>query len=124
CADAIARAGLTPGVDGEVFNIVDDDLPSSRRFLRLYKKRVRRFRSGFVPHVASYALCGLWEKYAEGARGQLPPGFNGKTWHAYWKKTRYSNAKAKQRLGWTPAVSTSDGLARYFDSCRDKGRHA
>ena len=37
CADAIALAGLKPGVDGEVFNVVDDDLPSSRQFLRMYK---------------------------------------------------------------------------------------
>src|SRR5262249_707353 len=37
CADAIVLAGITPGIDGRVFNVVDDDLPSSRRFLRLYK---------------------------------------------------------------------------------------
>ena len=30
CADAIALAGVMPGVDGEVFNVVDDELPSSR----------------------------------------------------------------------------------------------
>jgi len=34
CADAIALAGLTPGIDGEVVNVVDDDLPTSRRVLR------------------------------------------------------------------------------------------
>src|SRR5206468_7017915 len=33
CAEAIVLAGLKPGVDGEVFNVVDDNLPSSRRFL-------------------------------------------------------------------------------------------
>src|SRR6266550_4574415 len=39
CAEAIVLAGLTPGIDGEVFNVVDDDLPTSRHFLKLYKKR-------------------------------------------------------------------------------------
>jgi nucleoside-diphosphate-sugar epimerase len=34
CAEAIALAGLRKGVDGEVFNVVDDDLRSSRDFLR------------------------------------------------------------------------------------------
>ena len=34
CAEAIALAGVTAGIDGEVFNVVDDDLPSSRQFLR------------------------------------------------------------------------------------------
>src|SRR5207253_5220785 len=41
CADAIALVGLQRGTDGEVFNIVDDDLPSSRQFLRLYKRKVK-----------------------------------------------------------------------------------
>src|SRR5205807_6697483 len=37
-------------VDGEVFNVVDDDLPSSREFLHLYKKNVRNFASLYLPH--------------------------------------------------------------------------
>ena len=91
CVDAIVLAGLTKGVDGEVFNVVDDDLPSSRRFLRLYKRNVRHFRSIYLPHVVSYALCSLWEAYSSWSEGQLPPAYNRRGWHAYWKKTRYSN---------------------------------
>src|SRR5262245_51143276 len=64
CADAIVRAGTTPGVDGRVFNVVDDDLPSSRQFLRLYKRHVRSFRSIYIPHAMSYAACWLWERYS------------------------------------------------------------
>ena len=41
CAEAIALAGLRRGVEGEVFNVVDDDLPTSREFLRMYKNEVR-----------------------------------------------------------------------------------
>ncbi len=44
CASAIVLAGLVEGVDGEVFNVLDDDLPSSRQFLRLYKKNVRELQ--------------------------------------------------------------------------------
>jgi len=124
CADAIVLAGLKPGVEGEVFNVVDDDLPSSRRFLRLYKRNVRRFNSLYVPHVASYALCWLWERYSTWSEGQLPPAFNLRRWHAFWKKTRYSNEKVKNLLGWTPSVSTAEGLNRYFESCRVKRAHA
>jgi nucleoside-diphosphate-sugar epimerase len=120
CADAIVRAGLTQGVDGQVFNVVDDDLPSSRRFLRLYKRHVRRFPSIYVPHVLSYALCWLWETYSRWSQGQLPPVYNRKSWNAYWKKTRYSNEKLKAALGWTPAVPTAEGLRRYFQSCRER----
>jgi len=123
CADAILYAGLKEGVDGEIFNIVDDDLPSSRKFLRLYKRNVRQFRSLYVPPAASYALCWFWEKYYAWSEGQLPPAFNRGRWHAEWKKTRYSNEKAKSRLGWRPQVSTDEGLRRYFEACRE-AQHA
>jgi len=124
CADAIVLAGLAPGVDGEVFNVIDDDLPTSRKFLRLYKQNVKWFASIYVPHAASYVLCCLWEKYSKWSEGQLPPTFNWRGWHAFWKGTRYSNAKAKTLLGWKPTVSSADALNRYFESCRDKIRHA
>jgi nucleoside-diphosphate-sugar epimerase len=123
CADAITLAGLKTGADGEVFNVVDDDLPTSRQFLRLYKRNVRPFRSIYVPHLVSYALCSLWEKYSRWSQGQLPPAFNRSRWHAEWKKTRYSNQKLKEKLGWAPKVPMAEALHRYFQDCRI-GQHA
>jgi nucleoside-diphosphate-sugar epimerase len=124
CAEAIVLAGLKPGVEGEVFNVVDDSLPTSRKFLRQYKKQVRNFLSIYVPHFLSYALCYLWEKYSDWSEGQLPPAFNVMDWHVSWKRTRYSNEKLRTRLGWQPIVSTSDGLARFFEACRNGARNA
>jgi nucleoside-diphosphate-sugar epimerase len=124
CADAIVLAGLVKGVDSEVFNVVDDDLPSSRQFLRQYKKNARSIRSIYIPHAISYALCYLWEKYSQWSEGQLPPAFNRKRWHAYWKKTCYSNAKLKSKLGWVPRVSTAEGMKRYFQGCAQGAKHA
>jgi len=124
CAEAIVLAGLERGIDGEVFNVVDDGLPTSRRFLRLYKRHVRRFRSIYVPHVVSYWLCYAWERYSAWSDRQLPPTFNRRHWHAYWKRTTYSNEKIKTCLGWAPPVSTSDGLRRYFEACTAGGHRA
>lgn len=118
CADAIALAGLQPGVDREVFNVVDDDLPTSRQFLRQYKKKVRRFTSIYLPHAVSYGLCYLWERYSAWSEGQLPPNFNRGAWHSVWKRTRYSNEKLKNRLGWTQKIPTREGMKRYFEACR------
>ena len=120
CADAIVLAGVTPGIDGEVFNIVDDDLPSSRQLLRLYKRNVDSFPSIYVPRCLSYTLCWVWGKYADWSQGQLPPTFNPSRWRAEWKRTHYRNNKAKARLGWAPKVSMPDGLKRYFEACREK----
>jgi nucleoside-diphosphate-sugar epimerase len=124
CAEAIVLAGLRPGVDGEVFNVVDDDLPSSRRFLRLYKKNVRNFKSIYLPHAVSYLLCYLWEKYSERSEGQIPPIYGRRTWYVYWKKTRYTNEKLKTRLRWRPLVPPAEAMARHFESCKQKARHA
>src|SRR5438552_10290342 len=54
CAEAIVLAGLKAGIDGEVFNVVDDQLLSSRQFLEAYKKKMKSFRSIKVPYFAGY----------------------------------------------------------------------
>jgi nucleoside-diphosphate-sugar epimerase len=124
CAEAIALAGLIEGVDGEVFNVVDDDLISSRQFLRLYKRNVRRFRSLYLPHSISYALCYLWERYSIWSEGQLEPVFNCRKWYSYWGKASYNNEKLKRLLGWEPRVPLDEGLRRYFDACQGGGLNA
>ena len=123
CAEAIALAGLRAGTDADVFNVVDDDLPSSRQFLKLYKKNVRSFSSLYIPRWLSYVLCYLWEKYSVWSEGLLPPAFNRERWNAYWKKTRFSNQHLKSRLGWKQRVPTTEGLQTYFEALRNE-KHA
>jgi nucleoside-diphosphate-sugar epimerase len=124
CASAIALAGLVKGVDGEVFNVVDDDIPSSRYFLRLYKAHIKNFRSLYVPHAVSYMLCSLWGRYSARSQGQLPPAFNRSHWYSQWRKTHYSNAKLKTKLGWRQVVSTEEALQRFVAGCRQGNHHA
>ena len=99
-------------------------LPSSRRFLREYKQRVGTFKSLYLPHGVSYALCRLWERFSASSKGQLPPVYNRRQWHAYWKKTRYSNEKLKTRVGWRPQVPMVEGLGRCFSSYRKRDQYA
>ena len=114
CADAIVLAGIRKGVDGEVFNIVDDQTPTSKEFLRMYKQNVNKFRSLYVPYRVFYLFCYLWERYSKWSGGQLPPVFNRKRCSAYWKRNRYSNEKVKRLLCWSPKVSQDEALSRYF----------
>ncbi len=123
CAEAIVLAGLRKGIDGEVFNIVDDDLPKSREFLRRYKKQVRRFMSVPIPYPVFYLLNFLWEKYSKWSEGQLPPAFNRRTCATYFKGNTYSNKKAKELLGWQPRVGMSEGLERFFVYGREMMGH-
>ena len=124
CAEAIVLCGLAEGVDGQVFNVVDDDLPSSRQFLRMYKRNVRTFKSLYVPHAATYLVCCLWERYSIWSEGQLPLFLSRKKWHVVWKKTRYSNAKLKMQVGWAPKVPMLEGFKRCWESSEHGEQHA
>ncbi len=120
CADAIVLAGVTKGIDGETFNVVDDDLPTSRAFLRLYKKNVGYFKSIYLPKSLSYLLSLLWEKYSHWSKGQLPPVFNRRRWASDWKGNTYSNEKLKRLLGWSPRVPFDEASRRFFEYSRQR----
>jgi len=114
CAEAIVLAGLKPGVEGEIFNVVDDESLTSREFLRAYKKRVGRFLSVRVPYFLADGLCRLWEGYAKSSKGQLPPAFNRRRCAAEWKGNRYSNQKLHDRLGWKPRVKMDEAMVAFL----------
>lgn len=124
CAEAIVLAGLKPGVDGEVFNVVDNEVLTSRQFLAAYKKRVKSFHSVRVPYFLAYGLCLLWEKYSKWSKGQLPPAFNRRRCSAEWKGNRFSNQKLRERLGWKPRVPMEKAMAAFlaqFESDSNRG---
>jgi nucleoside-diphosphate-sugar epimerase len=115
CAEAIVLAGLQPGVDGEIFNVVDDDLLTSRQFLKKYKRCVTGFHSIRIPYSVAYGLSLLWEKYSNYSRGQLPPAFNRRRCAAEWKGNTYSNQKLRKHLGWRPRVSLDKAMDSFLE---------
>jgi nucleoside-diphosphate-sugar epimerase len=114
CAEAIVLAGLQPGEEGEIFNVVDDELLTSRQFLKAYKKRVKPFLSIPVPYFLAYWICLFWGKYSSWSKGQLPPAFNRRRCAAEWKGNRYSNQKLHDRLGWKPRVNMEQAVASFL----------
>lgn len=121
CAEAIVLAGLKKGIEGQVFNILDDELPRSRDFIRLYKHKVHKFFTIPVPYPVWYFFNFIWEKYSKWSEGQLPPVFNRRSCAVFWKGNTYSNKKAKELLGWKPRVKMNDALDNLFSSMKDKG---
>jgi len=119
CADAILCAASAPGVEGEVFNVVDDDLPPAARFFQAYRRRTGARRAWRIPYSVAYTLSYFWETYSRISDGQLPPAFNRRRCSSEWKRHRYSNAKLKERTGWRPRVSMPEAEQRFlaqFDS--------
>lgn len=123
CAEAIVLSGLVKGVDGEIFNIIDNDLPTSRNYLSMYKKTVKQFNSIYLPYPIWYFLCFLWEKYSNWTDGQLPPAFNRRRCIAGWKRSEFTNKKIKERLNWKQRFTTQDALLDYFESLKEAEGH-
>jgi nucleoside-diphosphate-sugar epimerase len=111
CAAAVRLAGTVPGVEGESFNVVDDDPPTGGELLRAYRRgggdRLRVVR---VPGWAVGPLSGLCQWYHRRSRGQLPDVLTPYKSAAQWKPLHYANAKAKAVLGWEPRVGFAEGL--------------
>jgi len=121
CAEAIVLAGLKTGIDGEIFNVVDDELLTGRQFLKAYKKKAKSFVSITVPYIVGYTMCLLWERYSKWSRNQLPPAFNRRCCSAEWKGNRYSNQKLKERLDWKPRVPMDRAMEAFLSQFESNG---
>jgi nucleoside-diphosphate-sugar epimerase len=114
CADAIALAGVHPGIDGETFNVVDDDRLTSGEFLDAYRSRATRMTCISIPYGAAWAFSAAYEG-ASKVLPFLPKQFNRRRCAAEWKGNRFSNRKLRDRLGWEPRVPMRDAMARYLE---------
>ena len=123
CAEAIVLAGLRAGINGEVFNVVDDELPTGRQFLKAYRNKAKSLLSIRLPYVVGYTMCLLWEKYSRWSKKQLPPVFNRRRCSAEWKGNRYSNQKLKERLGWKPRVPMDRAMEAFLAQFASNGNN-
>lgn len=119
CAEALVVTGLNPAAANQTYNAVDDDLPSCAQYLRRYRREVKKIPTIPIPYPL--LLAGSWavEKYHAWSKGQLPAVFTVYSTRSLWKGTRFDNTKLKG-LGWSPIVSTEEGLRRAFAWIRDQ----
>ena len=123
CVEAIALAGLKRGIDGETFNVIDDDLPSSRKFLRLYKRNVKSFRSLYVPHFLNYALCYAWEKYATWSEEQLAHSIQSQEMACVLEEdTATATKNSSHEWVGRRRVRTEEGLRAFFRKLSKRAR--
>jgi nucleoside-diphosphate-sugar epimerase len=116
CAEAIVAAALSGG-DGEVYNVVDDDLVTSKQYLAAYKKQVKKVKSVRVPYFMLMWGSKMVERYNTRSKGQLPAIFTPYKTRAMWGGNMFSNAKLKS-IGWRPLLSTREGMERAFAAFR------
>jgi nucleoside-diphosphate-sugar epimerase len=111
-ATALRQASLEPGIVGEAFNVVDDELPSGKQVLGMYRRAGRRVRSLWIPQCAIGPLSSLYERYSRWSEGQLPAVITRYRTESMWKPLRFTNAKARQRLKWSPHLSFAEAFQR------------
>jgi nucleoside-diphosphate-sugar epimerase len=117
CADSIIKALDARVSSGSVYNIVDDELPTYRRFHRLG----RRFAGEsigpalYLPWFGVFLLgtaVSLVNRLAFGGRAKLPELLDRRRQRVRWRPISYSNRAAKQDLGWAPAVPLEVAVRR------------
>ncbi len=110
CASALAAAALTRGVDGAIFNVVDDELPTARQLVDAYRQSGGELHTVHVPRQAIGLLSRAYEKWYSRCRGDLPVSFLPYVIDALYKEVSFSNAAAHERLHWRPAVDLRAAL--------------
>ena len=123
CADAIVVAGQTKRAEGQVYNVVDDDLVTASEYLAAYQKNVKRLKAVRVPYPALLAISDLVTRYHAYSKGQLPAIFSPYKSKTTWGGNRFDNSKLKS-IGWQPIVSTADGMARAFEDLKSREARA
>jgi nucleoside-diphosphate-sugar epimerase len=111
CADAVAMAGMHTCPIPTV-NVVDDNLITSREYLRRYE-RASGLRSIRVPYVAAMAMSSALAWYSKISTGQLPAVLTPYRARAYWSRHRFTNERLKS-IGWTQNVPTQVALETTF----------
>jgi nucleoside-diphosphate-sugar epimerase len=118
CADALGAAVDRREAVGEVINIVDDDLPSRRAFVRALKARdvaaptVVPVSWPVLRAVASLAWAVNDRLFGGAAR--LPSFLVPAQVTARFVPLRYSNERAKRWLGWSPRRGFEEALDSVF----------
>jgi nucleoside-diphosphate-sugar epimerase len=113
CADAVFLAGRA-NTAGCAFNIIDDELPTGWELVRQHRRVVGDIRAIRLPRPIVPVLARLCDWYHKHSRGQIPAILTPYKSRAMWTPVRYSNARAKQILGWRPARSLDEGLRETF----------
>jgi nucleoside-diphosphate-sugar epimerase len=117
CAEALRVAAVADAAVGQTYNVHDDDLPTCRQYLGLYRRHVQPLRSLALPYRVTLGLSHAIERYHQRSKGQLPAFLTPYRVASTWKRCRFDNRRLKS-LGWRPLVGLRDGLRLTFEAER------
>ncbi|MEP6546161.1 MAG: NAD-dependent epimerase/dehydratase family protein [Gammaproteobacteria bacterium] len=111
--DALILGGTVPGIRGESFNILDDDVLTQRQYIDL----LQNFTGGKprlvrLPRLAYFAIAAVSEILAAVRRKE--PSTNRYRVKTRLRRVRWNCSKAKRLLHWRPRVPLREGLRQTF----------
>jgi 2-alkyl-3-oxoalkanoate reductase len=116
CAQAILLAAESPPADGQIFNCLDDNPPTQRHYAKLIAARTSP-QPKIVP--VSWTITrtlarsiAIFNRMFLGGRAKVPGVLIPSRLHARCKPLRYSNAKIKSVLNWSPRYDLQTALDR------------
>lgn len=116
CAHAIVLAVEKEQAIGQTYNIVDDDLPTHRQYLRaLNRHRKPKMKSLPMPWLVMRFLAAMAlgvNKLFLGRRAKVPSILRPAALHARCKPSTYTNRLIKDSLGWSPKFGLDEAIAR------------
>lgn len=116
CAEAIIMCAEKNEAIGQIFNIIDDHLPSQRLYIHQLQNRLNP-RPNVVPIAWSAVrlfarIAWLTNNFLFKGEAKLPQILTPMHVHARFKPFRYSNNKLKNIIGWMPRYSLQQALDR------------
>jgi nucleoside-diphosphate-sugar epimerase len=120
--DAILLALTVPDAAGQTYNIVDEPTMEARSVAhRLAQLSGESVRLVPIPAALLYGLAWMLEHRRERAHSDDPPPLARFHVTSAIRDLRYDTSKARQELGWAPAVSLEEGVVRALSSDADDG---
>jgi predicted dehydrogenase len=117
-AQALIDLAEKPGVSGRIFNIVDDEQPSKRRYIReMGRATGRRAWCAGIPAWPLVAAAKAIERVkstsdrAEGGRFGWLPSISPRKVASRTVECRYDCTALREAVGWRPAYSLPEGLS-------------
>ena len=114
CADAFAIVAKNGLFKGDVYNVVDDEIVTSRVYLSQFRTKVENIKTINVPYFVLLLISRMCEWYYIYSGGQLPDIFTLYKTKSMWKGFKYKNDNIK-KIGWKQKVNTQDGLTSHFN---------
>jgi nucleoside-diphosphate-sugar epimerase len=115
CAAAVVFCGTSRVTAHEIYNIIDDDVPTCSRYLRLsrgIKPRVLGLTSPYLGFIGLACLNRLAHKVSA---GHIPLVLTRYRCRCAWRGHHFSTQKLKS-VGWKQPIATDAALERTFSS--------